>query len=202
MPGRNVIKEYVGESYYHIYNRGVNKNNIFLDRQDRLYFLSLINRYLGDDVQKKPHREIYPNYANDLELLAYCLMNNHFHLFIFQQPASAITEVMSSLTIAYSMYFNKKYKRVGAVFQQRYRGVRIIHDSQFLHITRYIHMNPKRYTTYEWPSLPNYLGYKQDSWLRPVRVLTMLEGNYIKFLKEYDDKRAELAALKHQLANS
>lgn len=203
MPGRNVVKEYVPESYYHIYNRGVNKNNIFHDRRDRIVFLSLLKRYLGDEVEKKPNREPYPNYTGQIELLAYCLMNNHFHLFIYQETSTAITDLMKSISVAYSMYFNKRYKRVGAVFQQRYRAVRILNDAQFLHISRYIHMNPQNYQTYEWSSLPYYLNTKAASWVKPGKVLqTFNDESYLNFLKEYDDSRAELASFKIMLANA
>ena len=202
MPGRNVVKEYIPESYYHIYNRGVNKNNIFLDRQDRIVFLSLIKRYLSDEIEKKPNREIYPNYHKNIELLAYCLMNNHFHFFIYQDSATTIADFMKSLTVAYSMYFNKRYKRIGAVFQQRYRAVRIDNDGQLLHISRYIHMNPRNYESYEWSSLPHYLNQKTSSWLKPNKVLELFDGkDYLSFLKEYDDHRQELESFKEFLAN-
>lgn len=203
MPGRNVVKEYVPKSYYHIYNRGVNKNNIFLDKQDRVVFLGLLKRYLGDDAEKKANREPYPNYGNDVQLLAYCLMNNHFHFFVYQESNMGIANFMKSLTVAYSMYFNRRYKRVGAVFQQRYRGVRITDDSQFLHISRYIHMNPQNYEQYEWSSLPYYLNQKTASWIKPEVVLDDFDKKtYLRFLKEYDSRRKELDAYKQQLANS
>ena len=203
MPGRNVVKEYVPKSYYHIYNRGVNKNNIFLDKQDRVVFLGLLKRYLGDDAEKKANREPYPNYGNDVQLLAYCLMNNHFHFFVYQESNMGIANFMKSLTVAYSMYFNRRYKRVGAVFQQRYRGVRITDDSQFLHISRYIHMNPQNYEQYEWSSLPYYLNQKTASWIKPEVVLDDFDKKtYLRFLKAYDSRRKELDAYKQQLANS
>jgi putative transposase len=203
MPGRNVVKEYVPESYYHIYNRGVNKNNIFLDRQDRIVFLGLLKRYLGDEIEKKLNRKPYPNYQKEVELLAYCLMNNHFHFFIYQESEAAIINLMKSLSVAYSMYFNKRYKRVGAVFQQRYRAVRITSDSQLLHVSRYIHMNPKEYEEYEWSSLRYYLGERSASWVKPSRILKLFDDKkYLAFLKEYDNRREELSLFKDQLANS
>lgn len=203
MPGRNVTKEYAAESFYHIYNRGVNKNNVFLDHQDRITFLRLLKRYLGKKTEKKKNSEIYPNYCNEIELLAFCLMNNHFHLFVYQEPETAIAHFMKSLTVAYSMYFNKKYKRVGAVFQQRYRGVRVTDDSQYLHISRYIHMNPKDYENYEWSSLPYYLDRKHSDWVKPERIVKFFNKNeYLAFLREYADRRDELTSIKDQLANS
>lgn len=203
MPGRNVYKEYVVESYYHIYNRGVNKADIFLDDKDYTVFLSLLKRYLGADIEKRPNRELRPNYQKQIELLAFCLMNNHFHLFIYQQPAEAIKDFMKSLSISYSMYFNNRYKRIGPLFQQRYKAIRITDDSQLLHLTRYIHMNPKGYQDYEWSSINFYLGRKQASWMRPQRVLELFDGqDYAKFLDEYKEKRQELKDLKNELADA
>ena len=204
MPGRNVVKEYVPESYYHIYNRGVNKNNIFLDQKDRVVFLGLIKRYLSNKAEKKPNRQAYPNYHQDIELLAFCLMNNHFHFFVFQESSTAITDFMKSLSVAYSMYFNKRYNRVGAVFQQRYRAVRIVSDSQLLHVSRYIHMNPQNYESYKWSSLPYFLNQKKADWIQPDKVLELFDKNnadYMEFLREYENRREELALFKDQLAN-
>lgn len=205
MPGRNTVKEYVTESYYHIYNRGVNKNEIFLDDQDRNVFLGLLKRYLGSEVEKKPNRTNHPNYSSKLELLAFCLMNNHFHLFLYQNDdASAIASLMKSVGVAYGMYFNERYRRVGPIFQQRYSAVRIMGDAHYEHISRYIHMNPKQYKTYEWSSLPYYVGQRSADWVRPERIISTFPSaqSYLEFLDEYAEKREEIEAYKSELANS
>lgn len=130
-------------------------------------------------------------------------MNNHFHLFVYQSYDSlAITQFMRSLSTAYSMYFNKKYKRVGPLFQQRYRAVRITDDGQLLHISRYIHLNPDQYDSYEWSSLSAYLGNYQADWIKPQRVLELFDGErYAKFVDDYKGKHDELEFLKAQLAD-
>ena len=203
MPGRNIYKEYVPDSYYHIYNRGINKQPVFLDDQDFVVFLGLLKRYLGNTTEKNINRISQPNYREQVELLAFCLMKNHFHLFIYQHTNLAIKDLMKSLTVAYGMYFNKRYKRVGPVFQQRYRAVRIVNDGQLLHITRYIHMNPHIYKTYAWSSLPYYTSQRQADWIQPKRILDLFEGDdYLDFLNEYANRRDELDALKKELANA
>jgi len=203
MPVKNVYKEYVPQSYYHIYNRGVNKADIFHDDKDYAVFLSLLKRYLDDEIEKRPNREPYPNYHNQIELLAFCLMKNHFHLFIYQQSAESITEFMKSLSVAYSMYFNKQHKRAGPLFQQRYKAVRITDDSQLLHITRYIHMNPKEYRHHKWSSLPYYDGTKKTTWVRPDKILELFEGqDYVAFLNDYEARRQELSVIKDSLADA
>lgn len=202
MPARNINKIYVGESYYHVYNRGVNKAKIFLDNEDYEVFLGLLKRYLDDEISKKPNRAPYPNYADKVELLAYCLMPNHFHLFLYQLEPDGMNRLLKSIGVAYSMYFNKKYKRVGPVFQQRYKAVYITNDEQLQHISRYIHLNPKDHASWQWSSLAYYLGPKHASWVKPERILLLHRNteDYRLFIESYKDRRDELAALKNELA--
>ena len=204
MPGRNLIKQYAAESYYHFYNRGVNKNRIFRDQEDFIVFLALLKRYLGIKKVKKANRTNHPNFYNEVDLLAYCLMSNHFHLFIYQkEDPTAITKFMRSLATAYGMYFNKKYKRVGPVFQQRYRAVRITDDAQLLHISRYIHLNPDNYNTYEWSSLPYYLGNKTADWVKSNKILELFDDvNYADFVADYKAYYDDLNAIKQFIANT
>lgn len=203
MPGKNIYKDYLEESYYHIYNRGVNKQDVFTDSQDFAVFLSLLKRYLGEKLEKNKNNVDYVNYSNEIELIAFCLMKNHFHLFIYQKESSvAITEFMRSLATSYSMYFNKRHKRVGPLFQQRYRAVRINDDAQLQHISRYIHLNPTRFKDYEWSSYKYYLGEKQTDWVKPERVLELFNGDYQAFVEDYKPERDELENLKRELADA
>ena len=80
MPSRNVYKIYLENSYYHVYNRGVNKRVIFQDNQDYVTFLNLLKRYLLNNQPKDRFGRTYLNLSGRLELLAYCLMPNHFHM--------------------------------------------------------------------------------------------------------------------------
>ena len=198
MPARNVIKTYVPDSYYHVYNRGVSKQTIFRDEQDYEVFLGLLKRYLSPTPTLRANRVPYPSYAGEVQLLSYCLMPNHFHLQLYQTSEEGMQLLLKSVSVAYSMYFNKKHKRVGAVFQQRYRAVRIVNDAQLVHISRYIHMNPAQYDAWEWSSLPYYLEKQRADWIHPY----LDEGitNYRLFLKEYESRRNELEKLKQELA--
>jgi putative transposase len=205
MPGKNLQKVYLPDTYYHIYNRGINKEKIFLDDNDFAVFLNLIKRYLGQEVTYNKNKVYHPNYHSDIELLAFCLMKNHFHLYVYQKSdEQAITKFMRSLSTAYSMYFNKKYKRVGPVFQQRYRAVRIINDAQLMHVSRYIHLNPDNYNDYEWSSLPYYLSTKRADWISPRRILDLFDQttDYKKFVDDYKEYRDDLEDLKHYLADN
>ena len=79
MPARNIVKQYDVDSYYHVYNRGVNKRKIFVDDEDYVVFLGLLKRYLGSGNEKDKYNRDYQSFYEELDLLAYCLMPNHFH---------------------------------------------------------------------------------------------------------------------------
>lgn len=145
MPARNIVKTYDGDGYYHIYNRGVEKRDIFLDDQDYAVFLSYLKIYLSPR-QEGPEK-IYPsrklkNFTDSIDLLCYCLMSNHFHFLIHQHNKTAITNFVRSLLTRYSMYFNRKYGRVGGLFQGTYKAVLIKSEQQLVYLTYYIHRNP------------------------------------------------------------
>lgn len=157
MPNKNSIKIYSDNCYYHIYNRGVEKRTIFLDTQDYVVFLS----YLKDYLLPKPEKELREklsdpntsykekdkilkllrlnNFAEEITLLAFCLMPNHFHFLVKQKSPQSIDKFMNSLATRYSMYFNRKYKRVGSLYQDVYKAVSVTTNEQLLELSRYIH---------------------------------------------------------------
>src|SRR3989344_5922404 len=148
MPARNSRKQYIPESYYHIYNRGVAKQTIFEDKQDYVVFLSLFKRHLSKEPSVDKYGRSHPHYRNDIELLAFCLMSNHFHFLIYQDKDDrAMTKFVQSLCTAYTMYFNRKRKSVGPLFEGRFKASRITKDQYLQHISRYIHLNPAKYQT-------------------------------------------------------
>ncbi|MBL8121276.1 transposase, partial [Candidatus Saccharibacteria bacterium] len=150
MPRRNVLRMDAPESYYHVYARGANKHKIFLDEQDYVMFLQILERYLSPDEMRDKNGISYPNFYNNVDLLAYCLMPNHFHLLFFQRHQKMLTSLMQSVMTSYSRYFNKKYKRTGPLFESRFRASMITDDAYLHHITRYIHLNPRYWQQYEY----------------------------------------------------
>lgn len=204
MPGRNVTKIYSPESYYHVYNRGVAKQPIFIDSKDYKIFISLINRYMNPEADTSKWRHVYPNYADRLELLAYCLMPNHVHFLIYQNDESAMKEFMKSLMTSYGMYFNKRYERVGPVFQNRYRASLINNDSYLDHISRYIHLNPRDWNNYEYSSLKYYRNADPPKWLKPDKVLSLFpsRSQYLEFIKDYEGFKESLDDISWELADS
>jgi len=202
MPSRNVIKRYGAGHVYHVYNRGNDKKNIFVEEADFAVFLALLRRHLSKDQTADRLGRPYKNYYDTIELLAFCLMPNHFHLLLYQETETAITQLMRSISISYAGYFNKKYGRVGYVFQGIFKASLIDNHSYWCHISRYIHLNPADWRTWEWSSLPYYLGEKRADWVRPDRLFEVFEGeDYADFVADYETHKAMLDELKHLLAN-
>lgn len=201
MPAKNTIRSYDVPAFYHVYNRGANKAPVFVDDTDKKKFVSLLERYLDESRELvDSNGASYPKF--DVEVVAYCVMDNHFHLLLYQEvDADALRGLMKSVATAYTMYFNRKYKHQGAVFQGVFRASRITNESYLLHITRYIHMNPRAYRSYPWSSLRYYLGEAYPSWANPDRASDMPTRQYREFMRSYEGKKAELEILKTELAD-
>ncbi len=210
MPSRNRIKKYLPATIYHIYNRGIDGREIFKDSEDYEYFLELLKRYLEEfspEVSER-YKTIRPylarhrqqmNLHRELDLLCYCLLPDHFHLLIRQNTADGITKLMRRVFTNYVMYFNKKNKRHGTLFENVYRAVIVPDTEQLIDLTKYIHLNPvsrvvRRYGPvatvstadpeyYMYSSYKNFLGLKSDKWLRPEIILEKMK---IKFPTEND----------------
>lgn len=209
MPHKYSVKTYVKNGYYHIYNRGVEKRDIFLDEQDYTVFLHLLKYYLSPLQKDTPHPLInLPNYpfvrprpltniAGEVDLLAYCLMPNHFHLLIKQYTSDGMTKLLRRTATTFSMYFNKRYKRVGYLFQGRYKAALIENDSYLLHLSRYIHLNPTELTgthlvNYPYSSYAFYLGKKKADWIKPEFILSFFKtAKGLPFLKNLHNHNYE-----------
>jgi len=164
-------KEFAKNEIYHIYNRGVGKMNIFLDNKDHQMFLSRLEENLFPERIDKSEfswnekrRKILP--SNSFNLICYCLMPNHFHLLIQQKTDLSITKLISKLCTSYSIYFNKKYNRVGAVLQDQFKAVLIKSNEQLLWTSFYIHKNP-----IEAGLVSNVYDYKWNSYLEYVNSM-------------------------------
>ena len=203
MPGRNILKDDVADCYYHVYARGVNKEKIFKDSADFSFFLSLLSRYLSPSDTSTYRGLAYAKLHASMELLAYCLMQNHFHLLVYQIDQGTMTRLMRGVMTSYSHYFNTKYERTGPLFETRYRASRIQDDSYLLHISRYIHLNPLDWRRYEYSSFGSYTNAHRPDWLMPAKIQSLFgtAEAYIQFIQDYEERRDELEVLKHALAN-
>ncbi len=203
MPSRHVVKLYAKDTYYHVFNRGVAKQIIFQDKQDYSVFLNLLKRYLDIKPTVDNRGREYEWLRDRIELLAFCLMPNHFHLFLYTKHPKGLPRLMAGVCTSYAGYFNKKYQRVGPIFQSTYKAAPVESDEYLLHISRYIHMNPPDYRAWEPSSLKAYLGKQKLSWLQPEKVLELFENDkeYTEFLADYQDYKQTLDEVKSLLAS-
>ena len=203
MPSRNTVREFSEDQYYHVYNRGVEKRPIFLDDQDYTVFLGLLKKYISGENHNKNNRHQFTKLNGKIYLLSYCLAPNHFHLLFYQTDKVAITQLMRRVSTGYVMYFNNRYNRVGGLFQGTYKAALIDKDDYLHHISRYIHLNPEKYLTWKYSSLPYYRGDKKAKWLNTDYILGLFNdrSEYLNFVADYEAYKQELDLLKWQLAN-
>ncbi len=177
MPYREPI--FYKGGYYHVYSRGSEKRVIFLDRADRDRFLLRLKEYKTD---------------HGVSILCYCLMPNHYHFLLRQDTNKPVSKFIHKLNLSYAMYFNKRYERVGPLFQGRFKAKLIEKDEYLVHLSRYIHLNPlelvglQSLENYPWSSLHCYIERKNDSPVDTDDILSYFgKGNsfldYLSFVK-------------------
>lgn len=154
MPRMSREKAY--DAIFHVMCRSITEVKLFKDDSDKKKYMALIKKY-----QKLFEFKVY----------GYCLMNNHVHL-IIDANGSDISKVMHGINFSYAQYFNKRHKRHGHLFQDRFKSNVVDNERYLFVLSAYIHNNPiklKRFKTcpeeYEFSSLPIYLGLNQDPYL-------------------------------------
>ncbi|MCX6702517.1 MAG: transposase [Candidatus Wolfebacteria bacterium] len=225
---------FLNNQVYHIYNRGVDKRIVFLDDQDHFRFIHNLFEFNDETpalniYYKLPAiqsyevqlRKIDKDRIKDerqprkliVEILAFSLMPNHFHLLLRQKSDGGIVKFMQKLGTGYTNYFNKRYERAGSLFQGRFKAILIKDDAHLIHLPYYIHLNPldlkfskwrtegiRNYAaamefleSYRWSSFLDYIGKKNFPSLTQREFLNdFFEGpqNYKKetekWLKEMD----------------
>jgi putative transposase len=144
--------------YYHIYNRGNSKQKIFHDREDYLRFISLL--YVSNtnesfnlyDLSRDVNFNVYEVERSSLlvNIGAFCLMPNHFHILITQIEDNGISKFMQKLSTAYSMYYNQKYERTGGLFEGKFKSQHADTDRHLKYLFSYIHLNPIKLVQKDW----------------------------------------------------
>lgn len=211
MPRKNSIKRYYENGFYHIYNRGTDKRDIFSDQDDYHTLLHLLKTALlpkpkeGSTLQMasvKPDRFPRENFHSKIDLLAYCLMPNHFHFLLRQSEPTAMTRFMRSIWTSYAMYFNKKHQRSGSLFQGIFKATDIEEENYLLWVSRYIHRNPSDFRSYPYSSYSDYLGKRNSDWLKTSTLLDYFSNsnlrkatNYQKFVDDDIDEPGDLTFL-------
>lgn len=172
-------KPAVGE-IYHIYNRGVDKRNVFMEKADYARFIHDLYEFNKNEPPGRWHSstmsEVRPlTFNNTVELLVFCLMPNHYHLLAQEKQKNGITEFMQKLGTGYTLYFNQKYQRSGALFQGKYKAVRISEDRHLRYLPYYIHLNPLDLTLPEWREGKIFDTMKAQRFLESYRWSSYLD---------------------------
>lgn len=168
---------------YHVLVRGINRQDIFQDDEDRQKYLETMRK-----IKEKSQCQLY----------GYCLMSNHVHLLI-QEGKEEISQVMKRLGASYAYWYNWKYERSGHVFQDRYKSEIVEDDKYFLAVLRYIHRNPLQANivndigNYRWSSYEAYLTDRSQGTdlinmefalgIFGANIRDAVEG-YIRYMKE------------------
>lgn len=169
---------------YHIIIRGVNKQDIFLDDSDKEKFKKIVKK-----TKEKFEIKIY----------LYVIMSNHVHI-VIQDEKEKMSNAMHKICSTYAMYFNKKYERVGHLFQNRFKSIEVIEESHLLNLIKYIHSNPYKEKMssdleYKWSSYMDYIG-KSKIKIADIDFILSLFGenkekalyNFIRYNNEFDEK--------------
>lgn len=143
------------DEFYHIYNRGNNKSVIFYNDSDRKRFLKLL--YICNTSAPVVFKTIQGHPLDKIkrgdtlvDIGAYCLMPNHFHLLLREKKEGGISRFLEKLLTGYSMYFNKRYERTGKLFEGRFRAQHVDTDEYLKYLFAYIHLNPVKMIDPEW----------------------------------------------------
>ena len=170
------------ETFHNVYNRGTDKRIVFNDVEDYRRFILYLN-ILNDIEIKSPTdggistEEETHNICPErlVNLIAFCLMPNHFHMLLHERIAGGISKFMQRLSTAYTMYFNEKNERSGALFQGRFKSKFVDSELYLLKIIDYIHSNPKglpgSLRGHEWSSYHYYCGENKFGYLLQPEAL-------------------------------
>jgi putative transposase len=200
------FKNFLPNTTFHIYNRGNNKEKIFFDEQDYRAFLFRLGLCLGftekelnnEKLTSMPYSRIRITGINkdNLKLHSFCLMPNHFHLLIEQTGDISISSLILKLCTSYAKYINTKHKRVGHIFQDKFKAVLVENNPQLMWTSAYIHMNPvkdklvKHPSEYHWSSYNDYASNRNLPIITKELLLSVFsdQKNFIEETLIYDVK--------------
>lgn len=210
--------------YYHIFNRGINKQPIFLGIRDYRRITDVLDFYSFADLSlrfskflllSKEERIAFWNRVKKenerlVEIICYCIMPNHFHILLKQKEENGISKFMATLQNSYTRYFNTKHGKIGPILQGQFKAVRIEDENQLFHVSRYIHLNPyssfvvkelidlKRYP---WSSLLEYIGESNARVCSKEVIIANFkkDKNYQQFVFDQADYQRRLEEIKHLL---
>jgi len=228
--------KFVNNEVYHVYNRGVEKRNIFTHNSDYLRFIHDLFEF-NDNQSAQPSNIKFslrePSLLEEarlfqcleagplnigrkrkllVEILAFCLMPNHFHLLLRQKVENGIIKFMQKLGTGYAVYFNQKKERVGPLFQGRFKAVLVKNDRHLMYLPHYIHLNPldmvmpdwrkgkiknsakaiEFLENYRWSSFPDYTGDKNFPSITQRKFILGLFGGVKEYYNSAKDWLSEM----------
>lgn len=220
MPYRQISLE--NNLYYHIFNRGINRQTIFEVSSDYQRSIELMKYYSfasqkvrfsrmkhqADSLKKQLWISLLINNDKLIEIITFCLMPNHFHFLLKQVKDNGISKFMADFQNSYTRYFNTKNNKFGPILQGPFKAVIVENDSQLLHLSRYIHLNPysskvvgsiKELEQYPWSSLPEYLTGTNSPICESNIILSSFKNpsDYRHFIVEQADYQRELKMIEH-----
>lgn len=215
---RRVI--FANDQIYHIYNRGVERRDVFTNKREYLRALETLkyyrfaniplklSKFLSSSNQEKSKiLETITQNGKLVEILAFCLMPNHFHFLLKQVQNNGIAKFISNFTNSYTKYFNTKNDREGPLFQGLFKAVLVETDEQMIHLSRYIHLNPvtsfiiepNQLEDYLWSSYIEYINPDIEQICNREEVMNFFPTikKYKNFVMEQVDYARELDKIRH-----
>ncbi|MCG2685787.1 hypothetical protein L6258_00260 [Candidatus Parcubacteria bacterium] len=206
----------VTDRIYHVYNRGVEKRDIFPSPDDYSRFISILDHHLkyaypysvlkhrlGKAQSPEARREILlqlelKRIEPPVAIISFCLMPNHYHLTLKQLVENGVTDFMHRMGTSYTGYFNLRRERTGRLFDSPFKTALVKSEEQLLYLTRYQHINPRvlglktsgEFVDYPWSSLSTYLGGERFPFVKPEVVMSTFakpEG-YLDFVSAKIDE--------------
>ena len=208
--------------FYHIFNRTTADENVFVDRRnvERALDLFLFYKYsqkLRYSFYKRLSKEEKKQYFDDflkkssiVDIYAYCLMPNHFHLLLKQNEENGIKKFLSNIQNSFAKYFNTKKERHGSLFQNSFKANHIEKEEEFLHISRYIHLNPTTSFIMDFEDLKKsdltsfvyYFNQDKENYLIDTELILKILGTrkkYSKFVENQVDYQRSLNKIKRAI---
>lgn len=208
------IFPFVDGEYYHVFNRGVAKMQIFNNFNDYTRFLKTVAYYSIEGPKPRfstfaPTTTTLNKDKKIVDVICYCLMPNHFHFLLRQTRRGGITEFVSKLSNSYTKYINVKNKRVGHLLQGNFKAVHVGTNEQLIHLSRYIHLNPvvgyvvKDLNSYRWSSYLEYVNSSGSEICDKKIILDQFQSadEYKQFVLDQIHGE-EIEMIKHQLLES
>lgn len=219
MPGRKA--PLVEGETYHVFNRGIDRRPTFTNYSELERAQTTISYYrfnkppiklaqflrLSRILREEILSELVSRNEKLIEIMAFCFMSNHFHFLLKQLTSNGISKFLSQFQNSYTRYFNIKHERIGPLFLDQFKAVRMETEEQLLHVSRYIHLNPltsfvvkdfEALVKYKWSSFPEYLNQVSDcTEINTVLSFFKNKSDYREFVSDQANYQRQLHIIRH-----